>query len=224
MALGPNEWEWWWGAWKSRIRCGECQGLMLSNAPCPVCGHDYTNIGPQEVVIDGRTFLVPQAFAGALDWSPYVMLQLMHRDWIRPLGDLSNDHLPNDNRPSPHVLVVLLFWIYFETLMGWFYEAATSKLRSSISADLLTRYGYVGMRVDRLHRALFDTTYWNDLDALGHSSVRQHLDKVQRQRNAFAHGNPEALSDALVQDTVNLIPKFHDAWIQSFNMRCAQRR
>jgi len=37
------------------------------------------------------------------------------------------------------------------------------------------------------------------------------------------NGNPEAISDTLVDETVRLLPEFHEAWIKSFNLRCAKR-
>ena len=43
-------------------------------------------------------------------------------------------------------------------------------------------------------------------------------------RGFFAgYPNPESITDVLVEDTVRLIPEFHEAWIKSFNMRCARR-
>jgi hypothetical protein len=56
---------------------------------------------------------------------------------------------------------------------------------------------------------------------LGCGAIWQQLEVVQRQRNAFMHGNPEAITDGLVADTVRLVPEFHEAWIKSFNLRCA---
>lgn len=217
-----DDWEWWWGAWRDRIRCGTCRALMNVKAPCPVCATDYSKLEQTEIVIDGRVHLVPPAFNGPLDWSPYVMLKLMYRDWQRPLGD-QDASLPADKRPSSRVLVVLIFWTYFETLMGWYYETATSALPKPVASDLLTRYGTIGARIDRLHRILFEARYCEDLDDLGHTAVRAHLNNLQKQRNAFVHGNPEAIGDALVEDTVRLLPEFHEAWIESFNLRCAKR-
>ncbi len=221
--MESNNWEWWWGAWKDRIRCGSCRALMDLNDDCPVCATNYRNISPTEIVTEGKTVLVPQAFAGALDWSPYAMLQLMHRDWVRPLGRDNGLSLPKENRPSERVLVILLFWTYFETLMGWFYETATSELPRPVASDLLSRYASIGARLDRLHRILFGNRYGDDLDDLGYSSVRTHLENVQQQRNAFVHGMPEAVGDELVEATVNLLPKFHESWIESFNLRCTRR-
>jgi hypothetical protein len=224
LTTGPDDWEWWWGKWRDRIRCGTCQGLMDLKAPCPVCGCDYRNLSPTEHLIDGKLVTLPPVFAGALDWSPYVMLQLMEREWLRPLptdGKLSA--VPQSNSPSSRVLLVLIFWTYFESLMGWFYETATKGLPGTVGSDLLRRYGFIGARLDRLHKVLFGTTYKDDLDQLGFGTIWHHLANVQQQRNAFMHGNPEAITDALVAETARLIPEFNEAWIKSFNMRCAKR-
>lgn len=224
LALGADDWEWWWGAWRDRIRCGTCRGLMDLKAPCHVCGCDYRNLQPTQYVVSGRVITVPPAFAGALDWSPYVMLQLMEREWLRPLpkeGKLSA--LPQSNTPSSRVLLVLIFWTYFESLMGWFYDTATNGLPGTVGTDLLRRYNFIGARLDRLHKILFGVTYKDDLIQLGCGAIWQHLEGVQRQRNDFIHGNPESITDVLVENTVKMIPEFHEAWIKSFNMRCAKR-
>jgi hypothetical protein len=222
--IGPDDWEWWWGKWRDRIRCGTCQGLMDLKASCTVCGCDYRNLSPTEHLIDGKLVTFPPVFAGALDWSPYVMLQLMEREWLRPLpmnGTLSV--VPRSNSPSSRVLLVLVFWTYFESLMGWFYETATSGLPGTVGPDLLRRYSFIGARLDRLHKILFGATYRDDLNTLGFGTIWDHLANVQQQRNAFMHGNPEAITDSLVEDTARLIPEFHEAWIASFNVRCAKR-
>lgn len=196
---------------------------MDVKAPCPVCGCDYRSLTPTEILVNGQTFTVPPVFAGALDWSPYVMLQLMQGEWLRPAANVDKlSSLPAAHRPSSRALVVLTFWTYFETLMSWFYEAGTRKLPSSVAADLLRRYGSIGSRLDRLHKILFGSTYANDLDQLGQGAIRLHLENVQQKRNAFVHGNPESINDALVEETVRHMPDFNEAWIQSFNMRCAK--
>lgn len=197
---------------------------MDVKAPCPVCGCDYRNLKPTEIVVNSRVLSVPPAFAGALDWSPYVMLQLMRREWLRPPAEVDKlSSLPAANRPSSRVLVVLIFWTYFEALMSWFYQTATNTLPSSVATDLLRRYTSIGSRVDRLHKILFGSPYANDLDQLGQGAIRLHLENVQRQRNALVHGNPEAINDALVEETVKCMPYFNEAWIHSFNKRCVNR-
>jgi hypothetical protein len=223
-STGPDDWEWWWGSWRDRIRCGACRALMDSKAPCPICGCDYRSLKPTEIMVNGKVISVPPAFGGALDWSPYVMLQLMEREWLRPPAtDGKLSALPQSSRPSSRALLVLSFWTYFESLMGWFYETVTSGLPGTVGTDLLRLYDFIGARLDRLHKILFGVTYENDLYQLGCGTIWQHLEKVQGQRNAFMHGNPEALTDDLVEDTVRFIPEFHEAWIRSFNLRCAKR-
>jgi hypothetical protein len=224
MAIGPEDWEWSWGTWKNLIRCGSCGALMDANAPCPVCSTDYRNCPLQEMMVDGRLVQVSQAFAGALNWSQYVMLQLMHREWVRPLLEYDAlSAMQAGHKPSARGLIVLLFWTYFESLMSTFYEIATGSLPKGVSADLLKRYGFIGPRLERLHRILFGTTYANDLDQLGYEPIRKQLENVKDQRNAFMHGNPEAISDTLVADTVKMMPTFQEAWVQTFNMRCTKR-
>jgi hypothetical protein len=224
LATGPEEWEWWWGKWRDRIRCGTCRALMDFKAPCPVCGCDYSNLSPTEHLIDGKLIIVPSTFMGALDWSSYVMLQLMEREWLRPVPTEGKwSALPKGNTPSSRVLLVLVFWTYFESLMGWFYETATNGLPGTVGPDLLRRYSFIGARLDRVHKILFGATYRDDLEQLGFGTIWHHLANVQQQRNAFMHGNPEAITDSLVEDTARFIPEFHEAWIASFNMRCAKR-
>lgn len=224
MTSSPDDWEWWWGSWRNRIRCGKCIALMDLKAPCTICGTDYRNVGPTDYVVDGKVITVPPAFVGALDYSPYVFLQLMHREWCRKADEEDGfSGLPEGSRPARRLLVVLTFWTYFESLMGWFYESAMQTLPERVSGDLLRRYNFIGVRLDRLHRVLFDSTYGQDLDLLGFALVRQHLELIQKQRNAFMHGDPQSITDSFVEETVALIPQFHEAWIAAFNMRCAKR-
>jgi hypothetical protein len=220
MATGPEDWNWWWGVWKDRIRCGLCRALMELAQPCPVCGQDYRTVSTAPIMVQGRK-VIQATFAGALDWSPYLMLQLMHREWLRPPLDVTN--LPQGSRPSPRVLIVLIFWTFFETLMDWFYRTATGTLPEGVQKDLLKRHSSISARIGGLHRVLFATTYDQDLDTLGFTQVKLHLETVRSQRNAFMHGNPEAITELLVDATVNMMAEFQKAWIESFNKRCAKR-
>lgn len=217
-----DEWEWWYGAWQGRIRCGTCEALMKLDAPCPICAADYRDLKPEEVMIDGALHRVPSALCGALDWSHYSMLKMMHHDWLRPRAE-GEDLPPAAHKPSSKALVVLLFWTYFESLMSWYFEAATANLPKPVAADILGRYAAIGARLDRLSRILFEKSYGEDLRALGFPTICSHLTNLQKQRNAFMHGDPEAIDDSLVEETVRRLPDFHEAWIATFNLRCAQR-
>ena len=148
MSVQPDDFDWWWGGWKDLFTCGNCWGFIGKTSVCPVCATDYRNPAPLEMMIDGKLHVMPQAFAGALGWSHYVMLQLMHREWLRPLLDeVDPSSVPPGHKPSPRVLVVLLFWTFFETMMGRFYETATAGLPGPVGADLLKRYNSIGSRL-----------------------------------------------------------------------------
>lgn len=108
--------------------------------------------------------------------------------------------------------------------MATFYDVASDHLPSPVAEDLLKRYGMIGIRLEKLHKVYFGTTYGENLISLGHESVARHLRRVQTQRNAFMHGNPEAIDDHLVEETVRMMPSFHRAWIACFNYRCARLR
>ncbi|ODA68961.1 hypothetical protein A7A08_00795 [Methyloligella halotolerans] len=213
MATMSDDWNWWWGAWRNRIRCGSCRALVDLNDPCPICGADYSKVEPVEVIIDGSPVTVSPALQGALDWSPYVMLKLMHQEWLRPLSE-EDWVLPEASQPSPRLVIVLVFWTYFEALMDRYFEAVTSELPRAVATDLLARYSGIGVRLDRLHRVFFNARYGEDLDRLGFTAIRVHLELLQKRRNAFVHGDPAAISDELVEDTVRLLPQFHEAWFK----------
>jgi hypothetical protein len=222
MTCQIADWEWWWGAWRDRIRCPQCRALMATSKPCPICGFDCSSVGYTEIEIDGEIHRMAPTFEGPLDWSPYAMLQLMHRDWLRPFPDATAT-TPNARTPSPRALVVVMFWTYFEALMTWYFEVATASLPPPIAADLLTRYSSIGSRLDRLHGILFGSKYGDDLDRLGFANIRKHLAALQSQRNAFIHGKPDAIDDTLVFATARAMPEFHTAWIETFNLRCTGR-
>lgn len=224
MVASPTDWDWWWGSWRDRIRCGTCRAVMSLAWPCPVCGTDYRDLKPTEHMIDGRRIVLPPTFAGAVDWSQHVLLRSLHREWCRPLTSVPPDGAPAGPPSSERAALVLLFWTYFETLMSWFYESAMSELPSAITQDLLKRYDFIGARLDKLHRLLFSASYGQDLDRLGYPAIRQHLESLQKVRNQFVHGNPETIDDAAVQRTAMMMPEFHRAWIDCFNDRCTRRR
>lgn len=95
-------------------------------------------------------------------------------------------------------------------------------LPQRVTEDLLTRYTVIGARLDRLYRILFETSYRADLNMLGFEQVGQHLDRVQERRNDFAHGDPEAINDALVEAVVENLKREHEAWIAVYNRRVAR--
>jgi hypothetical protein len=158
---------------------------------------------------------------GPIDWSDYVLLKMMHVEWQRPFGHSDTlNGLPHERRPSPRLVVVILFWTLFERLMERLFVDAMKRLPEAVAADLLKRYSGIGARLDRLFPLLFGTTFANELARLDFSDVKRHLDAVQDARNAFIHGTPEAITDSLVRQVAEKLPDVQRAWIALYNARC----
>lgn len=222
-APDATAWDWWWVPWRNRTLCGRCGAIMPLSDPCPVCGLSYADWGPVEMEIAGRRVTLPQAFPGAETWSHYVLLRLMHQEWTRPLPpEPVFAGMPAERAPSPRLAVVILYWSMFEELVTRLLEAATRDLPPRIAADLLGRHAAIGARVDRLYKLLFATTFAHDLRDAGYADVATHVERVQTHRNAFIHGDPEAIGDELVRTTVDMVPQTIRAWITLYNRRCAR--
>lgn len=222
MSRDPqDDWLWWYGLWKSLITCA-CGALTSPDTVCVVCGRTW-DLTPTEVHRpDGHVYQVHPTFAGALDWSDYVLLKLMHVEWSRQPGHSDTiGGLPPDKRPSQRVILVILFWTMFERLMQRFFDSALKTLRQPIADDLLRRHAMIGARLDRLYPLLFDVSFAQDLASVGYPETYAHITSVQRARNAFIHGEPQAVTDAIVDATVNRLPEVHRAWIALYNKRCA---
>ena len=126
------------------------------------------------------------------------------------------------NGPSARAIVVLVFWSYFETRIERLFRE-TSAVPKRVMEYLLERHG-AGARLDRLYKVVYSTTCWADLNNLGYGSVATLLRKVQDCRNDFAHGQPEAIDDSLVEELVTGLKDEHEAWIAVFNRRLAATR
>ena len=51
-----------------------------------------------------------------------------------------------------------------------------------------------------------------------------HTPMVQKCRNRFTHGHPEAIDDALVEELVAGLKNEHEGWIAVFNRRLKEVR
>jgi hypothetical protein len=211
----------WLGVWSGLSHCDKCHALIHSS-PCPVCG-DTIDSSPQHVVINGVERTMPHVTQGAIAWSAYVLLQLMQREWERPLvGRDFFGSMPTEKRPSQRLAIVILFWTLFEGLMDKFMDAGLANLPDGVREDLLRRYGTIGSRLDRLYRLMWSTTFWEDLRNLGFGTEADHLKNVQKRRNDFVHGNPESIDDGLVQVTVEHLQTVQQGWIAVYNLRCTR--
>jgi len=182
-------------------------------------------MGPQLMRDDrGREFLVSSAVTGAEGrYEDWVYLRMIEREWKRPV--LDDDRFPGsspDAGPSPRASIVILFWSYFETRIERLLREALREIPRGILDDMLRRYSAIGTRLNDFYRVAFDSTYKNDLEAVGYSQVWPHLAQIQERRNLFAHGQPQAIDDALVQTVVERLKVEHEAWIAVFNKRAAQ--
>lgn len=173
---------------------------------------------------DGREVTVLPASMGAEGrYEDWIYLNMMEHEWKRPVLDA--DRFPGssaDSGPSPRASIVILFWSYFETRVERLLRAGLHEVPERLLDDALRRYSAIGARMNDFYRIAFSSTYRQDLEAVGHGQVWPHLATIQEHRNRFAHGQPQAIDDALVQATVELIKVEHEAWIAVFNKRAAR--
>jgi len=210
-----NEWIWATG-FVSMVHCRECNALYAEGGqPCPVCRH-CLDLSPVQVLVDGKEYTLPVALQGAIPWSIAVLLDQIRAEWERPVTKGSRF----SGRASPKLVIVVLFWTLFEVMMERFFESAFADLPGELGEELLQRFSSIGSRLDRLYRRRWGITFWNDLATAGFPEVAEHLKIIQERRNAFIHGNPEVIDDALVQETLKRLVDVQNGWIALFNKRC----
>lgn len=206
------------------IAC-ECGGIRTVSANCPACGSGPYDLTPT-VFTDpsGTEHRVSVAFAGAEGRrEDYQLLALMEREWHRPRIEPEQQSWLTSGM-SERASVVLLFWTYFESRMNRLVKLGLRSLPETVQKDLLGRYDSVTSHMRQLYQILFGVKYLDDLIAVGAESIGGHLARVQDARNRFVHGDPEAISDALVDEVVRNLKAEHDAWIAVFNRRVSIMR
>ena len=153
-------------------------------------------------------------------YEDYVYLQLLEREWKRMMRDsASRDQLPHTESVSTGASIVLLFWTYFETRIEQLLRDALRRIPPRFLEDALKRYSFIGARLTTFYKIAFDSTYFFDLTSLGYSDVKNHLSRIQKQRNTFIHGAPQSIDDALATAVVEMIKREHEAWIAVYNHR-----
>jgi hypothetical protein len=154
------------------------------------------------------------------DW---LYLQMIEREWKRPLLESDRfSEIGGSQRPSARAAIVILFWSYFETRIERLLRAGMRNVPSGLVDDALRRYSFIGARLERFYRIALGTTYSADLIELGYSDVWVHLSEIQKRRNAFSHGEPQAIDDALVKSVVSNLKIEHESWIAVYNRRAAK--
>jgi hypothetical protein len=215
----------WASLWHGYILCGNCSGIRRVDGVCPACNAPELQPTWTKVTMqDGREMEFPPAYMGAeARYEDWVYLRMLQREWTRPLAEIDLlEDIPQGSRPSPRAAIVLLFWTYFETRVDRLFRQSMKEMPGSTAEDLLRRYAVIGGRLDRLYKILFGTTYWRDLEELGHGAVAELLRRVHDGRNRFMHGEPSAIDDHLVADLVNQLKNEHEAWISAFNKRATR--
>jgi hypothetical protein len=170
--------------------------------------------------------VVSDVFMGAEErYEDWVYLRMLEREWKRPLVDADRYlEIPEPSRPAPRAALVVIFWSYFETRVDRLFREGLRDTRDGIRGDLLRRYASLGSRLDRLYKVVFAATYWSDLTELGFRQIGELLQRVQERRNAFAHGQPAAIDEGLINDVVEGLKEEHEGWIAVFNKRAARPR
>ena len=222
-ALTPNDS--WASLWNSYIRCGNCFGIRRVDGKCPACNATLPYSEPAEVRLeDGRVLRVPQALAGAEGrYEDWIYLRMLEHEWKRPLTDADRFlDIDERNRPASRAVIAIVFWSYFETRIERLFREGMHKLPEAISDDLLRHYSSVGSRLDRLYQIVFSGTYWKDLTDLGFDRVAILLQRLQKKRNEFSHGKPEAIDDKLISELIANLKDEHEGWIAVFNKRATR--
>lgn len=206
----------WTFLWSGKVLC-PCGGIRLFDEPCPACDGPPLDCSPQKITLDdGTEEWVSLAFMGAEGrYEDYLYLHMMEREWAR-------NAVPNSETlqgVSEKSSVVLLFWTYFETRIERLLRLGLRDVPTVLAEDTLDRYSSIATRLERLYKVLYGTTYENDLKDSGYTELSLHLKEVQKRRNKFMHGNPNAIDDAFVVTVVEKIQEEHEAWIHLFNKR-----
>lgn len=214
----------WSSLWSDYVTCGgECPGIRRITQACPACGAPPYDLTPRAEVIDGREMTVSPTFMGAEGrYEDYIYLEMLQREWERPVEPFNHfAHVsgPGGDHPSAKAALVLLFWGYFETRIERLHKAAMRSLPPRILEDQLRRYSGIGSRLFELYRILFDTNYFDDLRTHGFNEVADLLKDIHQRRNAFTHGEPQAINDTTVHALVECLRDEHEAWIVVFNSR-----
>lgn len=214
----------WSALWHGYIRCG-CGGIRRVEGLCPACNAPAAKLPTIDFQDDdGQLVSIPRlAFAGGeRGIEDYIYLEMLEREWKRPIYPAARIRSLSAPQLSQRAAFVVLYWSYFETRIERLVESGTGSLPPRVAEELLTRHAGVGARMKSLYRILFGTTFRADLNALGFEQFGQHLDHVQDRRNAFAHGDPRAIDDALVTAVVENLKLDHEAWIAVFNRRVSK--
>ena len=211
----------WSGLWSEYTICGNCSGIRRLEGVCGGCGRPSAPLIGSPAEVGGR-IVETRIYMGAEGRSEdYVYLRMIEREWKRPVAEAERE---TGAQFSPRAGIVVLFWTYFETRIERLLRGMWRDAPNALLEDALARYQSVGSRMDRFYRLSCQSTYFADLNQLGFASIAELLAKVQAKRNQFAHGDPEAIDDALVTAVVQNLKLEHESWVAAFNLRASKPR
>ena len=217
----------WTSLWSGYIRCRECSGIRSLDDPCPACEANLQKDVKETVKLDdGREFQVGVVYMGAeTRYEDYIYLQLLEREWGRMMQYSAPERqMPFAEQVSTGASLVLLFWTYFETRIEHLIRRGLQDIPPRFLEDALKRYSSISARTNEFYKVAFDATYRSDLVDLGYADVSDHLLRIQRQRNAFIHGSPGSIDDALATSVVEMLKREHESWIAVYNRRASKPR
>jgi len=210
----------WMGIWKLKFHCGNCMAIIDEN-PCAVCGYLHL---PHIIPGIPEDQQIPQiTYMGAVSEHTYVTLQMMQREWERPLLDQDDITDLSSNKIPQRILIVLLFWSLFESLMERLLKDKLKNMPENIRDYLLKKNSTISARMNEFYKLLFGYTFKNDLEQIGYSAIYKLLIKVQDRRNKFIHDHPAAIDEQLVSETIEQLQNVQAAWIAIYNLRCTTR-
>lgn len=209
--------------WYGKIHCNECMAIFNSEE-CPVCKQKIKPRIVEYIDQSGNKIKVSSALMGAIDYTVFSLLRLIQREWERELTneDIFNG-IEDEKKPSQKLIIVILFWSLFESLMDTFFEHAMYLLTENIKKDLLKRYFSIGIRLDKLYPLLFETNFSKDFISVSNENLYLLLIEIKKIRNEFIHGNPEAITDEIVNKVINNLVPIQKAWIDLYNLKCTRK-
>lgn len=217
----PKEYN-WHSLWYDYTICFNCEAIRKQKGLCPVCKRGLPE--EENKINDGKNMEVFSYTSTGAEgrFEDYVYLDMLENEWLRPINNFQQfKGISDENRPGLKAIMVLVFWTYFETKIERLLMSAMKDVPESIRLDLLKRYQSITSRTSELYKVLFgkSNTYFKDLETLGYEDVSSILKEIQKSRNKFMHGNPEAIDNQLIDKLVKMLKREHESWIAVYNMK-----
>jgi hypothetical protein len=209
----------WMGPFDKKFHCNGCHAI-IETMLCPVCGNQHDTSFGEFKDVKGKVHRYTLAFQGPITHISLLYINLLQREWELPesIPD-SRLNLWNTGVPQKYG-IVLLFWSYFEHLMDVLLTQGLRDTPARIADHLMNRNNSVGQRMGKFYQLVFNRKFNEDLKDLGYGYIYEHLKNLQQKRNEFIHGNPQSITEELLNDTLRYFPDTLQAWILLYNNTC----